>query len=172
MATPFIGEIRMFAGNFAPADWQFCNGQLLSISNYAALFTLLGTTYGGDGQNTFALPDLRSRVPVHAGTLTGGGTYPIGKSAGVETVTVATAQMPAHDHPFASTGNGVFDSPTGEVLGVPPSGTSLYVSGAPAGTLNPAANVAVGGSQPHDNRMPYLATSFIISLFGIYPSQN
>jgi len=172
MATPFIGEIRMFAGNFAPTGWVFCNGQTLSISEYMALFALIGTTYGGDGRTTFNLPDLRSRVPVHTGTLAGGGIYIQGQTGGMETVTVATAQMPAHDHPFASTSNGVFDSPTGEVLGVPPNGTSLYVAGAPGGALNPAANVAVGGSEPHENLMPYLTTSFIISLFGIFPSRN
>jgi microcystin-dependent protein len=172
MSTPFLGEIRMFAGNFAPAGWALCDGQTMSIAQNTALFSLLGTFYGGNGFTTFNLPDLRSRVPVHAGILGGASPYALGQSGGVESVTVSTAQMPAHDHPFASTGNGVFDSPSGEVLGVPPNGTSLYATGASGGTLNPAANRSVGGSQPHENRMPYLATSFIIALSGIFPSRN
>jgi microcystin-dependent protein len=157
----------MFGGNFAPSGWQFCNGQLLSISNYDVLFNLIGTTYGGDGQTTFALPDLRGRAPVHTdGTL----SYVQGQSGGVETVTLTTAQLPAHSHPFSASGaGGSSASPVGNFL----AGSSLGQY-APTPSNGTSGNVlgTTGGSQPHENRMPYTTVSFIISLFGVYPSRN
>jgi len=157
----------MFGGNFAPADWQFCNGQLLSISNYDVLFSLIGTTYGGDGQNTFALPDLRSRSPVHTG---GSLSYQLGQSGGVENVTLITAQLPAHNHAFtASGGGGTSPTPAGNFL----AGSALGQY-APTPGNGVSGNVlgAAGGGQPHSNLMPYLTVSFIIALFGVYPSRS
>jgi microcystin-dependent protein len=176
MSQPFIGEIRMFAGNFAPANWAFCNGQLLAISQNTALFSLIGTTYGGDGQTTFQLPDLRSRVPIHQGT-SGASTYVQGQLGGVENVTLSVSQLPAHDHAFVSTVSAGVDTPAGSVLGIPASaslfvGTDANGDNPNTGTLSASSNTSVGGNQPHANLMPYLCTSFIISLFGIYPSQN
>lgn len=173
MSTPFIGEIRLFAGNFAPSGWLFCQGQLLPISEYDALFNLIGTTYGGDGQTTFALPDLRSRVPVHQGTgLTG--SVPLGEQGGVETVTLTTTQIPAHSHVLnGSTATATTTSPGGAVPGTLPGVTTFgYGADAPPTTLAPQSLVPVGGSQPHDNLQPYLAVNFIISLFGVFPSQT
>ena len=167
MAESYVGEIRMFGGNFAPYGWQFCNGQLLSISNYDVLFNLIGTTYGGDGQNTFALPDLRGRSPVHTGGLL---SYVQGQTGGVENVTLTTAQLPAHSHPFTvSGGGGTSASPAGNFL----AGSALGQY-APTPGNGVSANVlgSVGNSQPHSNLMPYTTVSFIISLFGVYPSQN
>jgi microcystin-dependent protein len=173
MSSPYVGEIRMFAGNFAPSGWAFCNGQLLAISENPTLFDLIGTTYGGDGQTTFALPDFRSRVPIHQGVGSGLSPYVIGQSGGVETVTLTVEQMPAHSHEFVSAAPPVLDTPTGSVLGSPASGgATVYAPGGNSGTLNTNANVPAGGSAPHTNLMPYLCTSFIISLFGIFPSQN
>ena len=172
MSTPFLGEIRMFAGNFPPRDWALCDGQLLAIQQNTALFSLLGTQYGGNGTTNFALPDLRSRVPIHQGTLPGGNTYPIGESGGEEAVALVTSQLPAHSHQFVSSAAPVLDAPSGAVLGSPASGIALYAAGAPTGTLHPSANVAVGGNQAHPNLMPYLCVSFIIALAGIFPSRN
>jgi microcystin-dependent protein len=169
MAQPYVGEIRMFAGNFAPAGWMFCEGQLLPISEYETLFNLIGTTYGGDGQSTFALPDLRGRVPLHFGN-----GFTLAETGGVETVTLTVSQIPAHSHPFLGTANtAASNSPTGNlgavnnVFGVFPYGTD-----APRLNLSPNAISSVGGSQPHDNFQPYLCVDFIISLFGIFPSQT
>lgn len=171
MSSPFVGEIRMFGGNFAPAGWAFCSGQLMPISENDVLFTLIGTTYGGDGQQTFALPDLQGRLPVHMGT--GGGLSPrtIGENGGVETVTLTTQQIPTHNHvPLAVSGNGNQSTPQGGVwAGVT---TSIYTSNAPSTAFNSTLGGSTGGNQPHDNLMPYLAISFIISLFGIFPTQN
>ena len=181
MGTPYIGEIRMFAGNFAPAGWQFCNGALLPISEYDALFNLIGTTYGGDGADTFAVPDLRGRVPVSQGT--GPGLTPrlMGEAAGVETVTLTAAQMPSHTHPAqASTNPGNTVAPGTGVVPAKPVDTlaapSLYIVPGTS-TINPtlmAPNTlsGVGGGQPHTNMMPTLAINYIISLFGIFPSPN
>ena len=181
MADPFIGEIRMFGGNFAPMGWAFCDGSLMAIAQNDALFALLGTTYGGDGQTTFGLPDLRGRAPVHQGTVQGT-QFTIGQVAGVESVTLSTNQMPTHNHIVLST-----SSPTGAVA-VPAGNTILsdeilnpapnpvpfaYLSGGGAATsLAPNSVQPAGGSQPHDNMQPFLAISFIIALFGIFPSQN
>jgi microcystin-dependent protein len=167
MAQPYVGEIRMFGGNFAPAGWMFCDGQTLPISENETLFQLIGTTYGGDGQSTFGLPDLRGRIPVHQGN-----GLVLAEAAGVESVTLTTQQIPSHTHPIvgaATGGNAV--SPSGNL-----SANSLqvkpYINQNVDGNFNPAAISPTGGSQPHDNFMPYLCIDFIISLFGIFPSQT
>lgn len=164
MAQPYVGEIRMFAGNFAPAGWMFCEGQLLPISENETLFQLIGTTYGGDGQSTFALPDLRGRVPIHQGN-----GFILAETGGAEEITLTVSQIPAHSHPFLSS-----NSPAGSTT---PGGgllatalQDLYVEDLTAQNLNPAAVAPVGGSQPHTNFQPYLCINFIISLFGIFPS--
>lgn len=169
MAQPYVGEIRMFAGNFAPAGWMFCEGQLLPISEYETLFNLIGTTYGGDGQSTFALPDLRGRVPLHFGN-----GFTLAETGGVETVTLTVSQIPAHSHPYLGTTNiGDQASPSGNVVAQLGAGVGdLYFAAAPTSPLSPNAISSVGGSQPHDNFQPYLCVDFIISLFGIFPSQT
>lgn len=165
MAQPYVGEIKMFAGNFAPAGWMFCEGQLLPISEYETLFQLIGTTYGGDGQSTFALPDLRGRVPIHMG-----GGFTLAETGGAETVTLAVSQVPAHSHPLLAAGIvGNDPNPTGNVP-AESSAVSLYQSGAPITAMSPQSIGATGGSQPHENRQPFLCVDFIISLFGIFPS--
>ncbi len=169
MGEPFVGEIRMFGGNFAPAGWMFCQGQLLPISENETLFNLIGTTYGGDGQETFALPNLQSRIPIHAGT--GGGiTYQLAETGGVETVTLTTQQIPVHNHALLATdGAAGTTDPTAHVPAKPDK--NLYRAG-PANV--PMASQAIGpsgGSQPHENLQPYLCISFIISLFGVFPHQ-
>ena len=171
MAQPYVGEIRMFGGNFAPAGWMFCEGQLLPISENETLFNLIGTTYGGDGQSTFALPDLRGRLPIHMGQGSGLSNRVIGENGGVESVTLTTSQIPAHSHvPQAHSGSGNQSSPANGVW----AGSSLneYSASAPNVNLNAAASGLDGGSQPHDNFMPYLCVNFIISLFGVFPSQT
>ena len=166
MSNPYIGEIRMFAGNFAPAGWAFCDGSLLSISQNDVLFALIGITYGGDGVTTFALPDLRSRVPVHMG-----GGFTLAQSGGVEHVTLTVSQMPAHTHiPRANSAPGVQTTPTGKVWA---SSSNLpYSANAPGSAMAPQAISSYGASLPHDNMIPFLAVNFIISMFGIFPSQN
>jgi microcystin-dependent protein len=171
MANPFIGEIRMFAGNFAPKDWALCNGQLLPIAENTALFSLLGTTYGGDGESTFALPNLQSRVPIHQGDGAGLSPYVIGENGGAETVTLTVAQIPAHTHSAqaSSAGSGSSD-PT----------NNFWASSPAAKQYSPATNAQMasgamgqtGGNQPHDNMLPFLVVNFIIALFGIFPSRN
>lgn len=166
MSSPFIGEIRMFGGNFAPQGWAFCDGALIPISENDALFNLIGTTYGGDGQETFALPDLRSRVPIHSGA-----GYVLGQAAGTETVTLTVNQLPAHSHvPQAQTNQGSLSNPGGAVWAT--STLNEFSAAAPAGNMNAAALGSSGGSQPHDNMVPFLAVNFILSLFGIFPSQS
>ena len=172
MADPYIGEIRMFAGSFAPVGWALCEGQLLPISENDALFTLIGTIYGGDGQETFGLPDLRGRAPIHHGDGPGLVNRTIGERAGVETVTLTTQQIPAHNHALlARAAGGKSATPSGNVLASAPA-TSLYTRDTPSAQL--AANLVdpAGGSQPHENMPPYLTINFIISLFGIFPSQS
>ncbi len=169
MSSPYIGEIRLFAGNFAPAGWHFCDGSLMAIADDQALFSLIGTTYGGDGQNTFGLPDLRGRVPVHQGT-GAGTTFTLGQNGGAESVTLTAQQMPAHQHPLqARTSVGGASSPANNVFAQgPPGGVQIYTqdnSVLPVGTSSVA-----GGSQPHENRQPLLAISFIIALFGVFPT--
>ncbi|HET7749363.1 MAG TPA: tail fiber protein [Terriglobales bacterium] len=169
MSQPFIGEIRMFAGNFAPVGWAFCNGALIPIAENDALFNLIGTTYGGDGQNTFALPNLQSRIPVHVGP-----GFALGQSGGVESVTLTTSQIPAHSHvpqAFNSPPPGNSNDPTNNVWASSTTG-SVYVSGTPANVaMSPDAIAPSGGSQPHDNMVPFLVINFILSLFGVFPSQ-
>src|SRR5690242_20350622 len=146
MAQPYVGEIRIFAGNFAPAGWMFCEGQLLPISENETLFQLLGTTYGGDGESTFALPDLRGRIPLHQGN-----GFTLAETGGVETVTLTVSQIPAHSHPLlASTSVGNDANPGGNILGEP-SGFFPYVNVNPAAAMAPASISATGGSQPHNN---------------------
>jgi microcystin-dependent protein len=164
MAQPYVGEIRMFAGNFAPAGWNFCEGQLLPISENETLFNLIGTTYGGDGQSTFALPDLRGRIPIHQGN----GFIPA-ETGGVEEVTLTVSQMPAHGHPFlASLSNALQATASTNVVGQPTS-IDIYRPTPPNTPLYPQCVPPVGGSQPHTNFQPYLCVNFIISLFGIFP---
>lgn len=169
MAQPYVGEIRMFAGNFAPAGWMFCEGQLLPISEYETLFNLIGTTYGGDGQSTFALPDLRGRIPLHIGN-----GFTLAETGGVETVTLTTAQTPVHSHPLLGTvTKGAQNQPAQQALAQSPTQNAFpYGTDVPPATLNAGTISSVGGSQPHDNFQPYLCVDFIISLFGIFPSQN
>jgi microcystin-dependent protein len=167
MAQPYLGEIRMFAGNFAPAGWMFCEGQLLPISENDALFTLIGTTYGGDGQSTFALPDLRGRLPLHQGN-----GFVLAQTAGVEDVTLTVNQIPSHSHPFRAVDQpGGQTSPAGK-LPAQSFNVVPYINDVPSGSFNAAAIDAVGGSQPHTNFQPYLCIDFIISLFGIFPTQT
>lgn len=168
--SSYVGEIRMTGANFAPVGWMLCQGQLLPISENETLFQLIGTTFGGDGQSTFALPDLSSRVPLHQG-----GGFTLGESGGVETVTLTVAQIPNHTHQatgYAVAGNSA--SPTG-TRWASSADTAINPYALPAvadATMNNAAVAIEGGSQPHDNMIPYLAINFIISLFGIFPSQN
>lgn len=170
MAQPYIGEIRMFAGNFAPSGWMFCQGQLLPISEYETLFNLIGTTYGGDGQSTFALPNQQGRVPIHMGTGPSGTTYQLAETGGVEQVTLTTSQIPAHTHPLmVSTDAGGAVSPNGTVLGVGPN-VKIFRPQPATAAMDAGAIGSAGGSQPHENLQPYLCVDFIISLFGIYPS--
>jgi len=172
MSEPYIGEIRIFAGNFAPVNWSFCDGSLIAISQNDALFQLIGTTYGGDGQTTFALPDLRGRVPVHMGT-GAGATYVQGQNGGVENVTLTVNQIPAHSHvPQAASGTtgNPGNSPQNNVWSGWTGGQ--FSSAAPSVAMNSTAVGSTGGSQPHDNMLPFLGINFIIALYGVYPTQN
>jgi microcystin-dependent protein len=165
MAQPYVGEIRMFAGNFAPAGWMFCEGQLLPISENETLFQLIGTTYGGDGQSTFALPDLRGRIPIHQGN-----GFILAETGGAEEITLTVSQIPAHSHPALATTNPVSTpNPQNGLVGTG-SISELYWGDPPDTNGSPSAVSAVGGSQPHTNFQPYLCVDFIISLFGIFPS--
>jgi len=166
MAQPYVGEIRMFAGNFAPAGWMFCEGQLLPISENETLFQLIGTTYGGDGQSTFALPDLRGRIPIHNGN-----SYILAETGGVEEVTLTIQQIPAHNHSvLASTDLADSAIATDAYVSAASTGSKIYSSAAPSTALAPQSINSTGGSQPHTNFQPYLCVDFIISLFGIFPS--
>ncbi|MGE3466699.1 MAG: phage tail protein [Pyrinomonadaceae bacterium] len=165
MAQPYVGEIRMFAGNFAPAGWQFCEGHLLPISENETLFNLIGTTYGGDGQSTFALPDLRGRLPVHQGN-----GFLLAETGGVEEVTLTVQQIPAHSHPLLCSNSVANDPNPGNNLHGESSAISLYQSGSPTAAMAPESISSIGGSQPHTNFQPYLCVNFIISLFGVFPS--
>lgn len=172
MAEPFVGEIRLFGGSYAPIGWLPCEGQLLSIFDYDTLYSLLGTTYGGDGENTFALPDLRGRLPIHQGTGPGLSTRMMGETGGSEQVTLSASQMPAHRHTLqastrrATVGraatDGLLATATAPIYGPPPASSTLEAS-----TLN-----AIGQGLPHDNMPPFLALSFIIAFQGIYPSRS
>jgi len=159
----------MVGFNFAPVDWAFCDGSLLQISQNSTLFQLIGTTYGGDGQNTFALPNLLGRMPVHQGTGPAS-TYVIGEAGGVETVTLLSAQIPAHNHAAACSDTATSAVPGNNVWAA--GAADAYSNGAPGQAMNAAATGLTGGSQPHDNMPPFLAVNFVIALFGIFPSQN
>jgi microcystin-dependent protein len=169
MAQPYVGEIRMFAGNFPPVGWMFCEGQLLPISENETLFNLIGTTYGGDGESTFALPDLRGRIPIHQGN-----GFILAETGGAEEITLTVQQIPAHTHPLLCTANlAGGTSPTGQVLALTQAATiTPYGTDAPLTPLSPQSVGPVGGSQPHTNFQPYLCINFILSLFGIFPQQS
>ena len=168
MAQPYVGEIRIFAGNFNPNGWMFCEGQLLPISEYETLFNLIGTTYGGDGESTFALPDLRGRLPMHVGN-----GFVQAETGGAEEVTITVNTMASHSHPFFATNDlATADNPQGNWLGTTNVGKKVYAAaGSPTAPLAPCIG-PTGGSQPHTNFQPYLCLNFIISLFGVYPSQT
>lgn len=171
-STPFIGTVMLFGGNFAPLNWVFCHGQSLSISEYEALFTLIGTTYGGNGQSTFNVPDLRGRVPIHFGSGAGLSPRVIGELGGTETVTLNVNQIPAHTHTV-----GVTSAPA--TTGVPSNAVTLamapidmYSAQAANGTLHPQTINTVGGIQPHENMQPYLALNYVIAAYGIFPPRS
>ena len=170
--APYVGEIRMFAGNFAPNGWMFCEGQTLPIAENEVLFQLIGTTYGGDGEQTFNLPNLASRVPIHMGTGPDGTTYQIGEMAGTEQETLTTNQIPSHTHPLtASAGTATSQVPTNLLL----AGTQAQTYTNLTDTITNMAGNSIapaGGSQPHENTQPFLCINFIISLFGVFPSQT
>jgi microcystin-dependent protein len=171
MAQPYIGEIRMFAGSFPPVGWLFCDGQTLPISENEALFQLIGTTYGGDGEETFNLPNLQSRVPIHMGTAPNGTTYQLAEMAGTEQETLSVQQIPAHTHAWlASSANANTNQPVGGVPGITQG--DFYTTSISPIAMAPQSITPVGGSQPHDNTQPFLCINYIISLFGIFPSQS
>jgi microcystin-dependent protein len=181
MSQPYVGQILICGFNFAPAGWALCNGQLLPISENETLFQLIGTTYGGDGQSTFGLPDLRGRVPLHMGQGSGLSSYAIGQAAGVESVTLTTQQIPTHNHiAVAANAPGNSKTPQGTILsnegGADADKVSIYApwDNDPANmtTMLPASVQLTGGSQPHENRQPLLVLNFVISLFGVFPSQT
>jgi microcystin-dependent protein len=172
MAQPYIGEIRMFAGNFPPVGWMFCDGQSIPISENDTLFQLIGTTYGGDGQETFNLPNLQSRVPIHMGTGPDGTTYDIGDMAGTEQETLTVQQIPMHNHAvIVSTDSANGLSPDGSIPGNSIS-IDLYRQAAAEQAMSPQAVTPAGGSQPHENCQPFLCINHIISLYGVFPPQN
>jgi microcystin-dependent protein len=173
MSNPFIGEIRMFGGTFAPAGWAMCQGQLMAISQNDALFTLIGTTYGGDGQETFGIPDLQGRAPVHMGQGPGiSQNYQIGEKAGVESVTLTTNQIPIHNHAVVtSTALANSADPTNQIY-AQSTQILVYTQDVATKFFAPTSMQPAGGSQPHDNMQPFLAITFILSLFGVFPSQN
>jgi microcystin-dependent protein len=165
MAQPYVGEIRIFAGNFAPAGWMFCEGQLLPISENETLFQLIGTTYGGDGESTFALPDLRGRLPIHQGN-----GFILAETGGAEEITLTVNQIPAHTHALLASGDVGDQINLANQLTSNSNGALIYIEDPPSVNMNPQDIGSVGGSQPHTNFQPYLCVDFIISLFGIFPS--
>ena len=170
MAQSYVGEIRAVGFNFAPVGWVLCDGSLLSISEYSVVFNLIGTTYGGDGVNTFGIPDLRGRTPIHQGT-GGGGTYVLGQLSGVENVTLTLPTIPSHRHPIAAQGaNGNVNSPTGAYFAG--STAEQYAAAANGTAVTGSITGPAGSSQPHSNLQPFLCVNYIISLFGVYPTQN
>jgi microcystin-dependent protein len=173
MSDPYVGEIRMFGGNFAPAGWAYCAGQLMPISQNDILFTLIGTTYGGDGQSTFGIPDLQGRAPVHAGQGPGiSQNYAIGEEAGVESVTITAQSTPIHNHSvLASTDPATSTTASGSIT-ASTNQLKIYTESAVSKLFAPNALSIVGGSQPHENMQPFLVITFIISLFGVYPTQT
>lgn len=172
MSEPFVGEIRMFAGNFAPRGWAFCDGQLLAVSQNDALFSLLGTTYGGDGRTTFGLPDLRGRIPIHAGDGPGLSPRRLGSKGGGENVTLTVNQLPSHNHTYSGTNNDALRTAPNASFPAR-SVADLYKAGSAVAVDMSSQSLAnAGGSQPHTNLMPYLCINFIIALVGIYPSRH
>jgi microcystin-dependent protein len=178
MATPYVSEIKMFAGTFAPSGWFFCDGRLLAIADYSVLFTLIGTTYGGDGQITFALPDLRGRVPIHFGQSSGTSNYVQGQTGGAEQVTITTSQMPAHNHPVACNSAGTNQAlmatkttPANNFFGTESTGAGIYETGFNS-TMNAGMIFNTGSSLPHENRQPFLSVNFIIAWAGVFPSRS
>ena len=175
MGQPFVGEIRMFAGNFPPNGWMFCEGATLPIAENEVLFQLIGTTYGGDGEETFNLPNLASRVPIHMGTGPDGTTYQIGELAGTEQETLTVQQIPSHNHVVGATSTGQQLSPLDATFAIATStqaGANIYNPGPANVPLVPASIQPTGGSQPHENCQPFLCINYIISLFGVFPSQT
>jgi microcystin-dependent protein len=175
MSSPYVGEIRMFGGNFAPVGWMTCDGQTLAISDYDTLFNLIGTTYGGDGQTTFNLPNLAARVPVHMGTGSDGTNFVEGQNAGVTTVTLTASQLPSHSHALQATSSGQQQAPSSNTYPADATPANAHVYGPPGAlpTQLAGGTLTGGGSNlPHNNLQPYLAITFIISLFGVYPSQT
>jgi len=172
MSEPFVGEIRMFAGNFAPRGWAFCDGQLLAVSQNDALFSLLGTIYGGDGRTTFGLPDLRGRIPIHAGQGPGLSNRRLGTKAGAENVTLTVNQLPSHNHGPLRASSSLADdfSPAGKTLST--TNYDLYIDASSNTNMSSSAISSIGGSRSHSNLMPFLCINFIIALFGIYPSRH
>ncbi|MGF1569982.1 MAG: phage tail protein [Nodosilinea sp.] len=172
MSDPFIGEIRMFAGNFVPQGWAFCNSRLMPISQNTALFSLLGTIYGGDGRTTFALPDLRGRVPLHFGQGTGLSNYPLGSRGGSEQVALTAEQLPAHSHALlTSDAEGNQRTPANHALAIPEE-SLIYSAAEPTVAMAKGAIASTGSNQPHENRQPYLAVNYIIALVGIFPARS
>lgn len=172
MSNPFLAEIRIFAGNFAPRGWALCDGQILSISQNTALFSLLGTTYGGDGKSNFALPNLQGDAPMHPGQGPGLSLHDLGETGGSDTVTLLQSEMPGHSHPVnASQSDGTGRLPT---QNLPAGGIGIGQYAAPGATtaLSNKATTTTGGSLPHNNLMPYLALTFIIALQGVFPARN
>jgi microcystin-dependent protein len=175
MSEPFVGEIRMFAGNFAPRGWAFCDGQLLAVSQNDALFSLLGTVYGGDGRTTFGLPDMRGRIPLHQGQGPGLSSRRLGAKFGEESVTLTTNQLPSHTHGSAAYNTeATVETPTGKVLAKPNNTEGIYTlpNAGNNVSLSPSTIINAGGSQSHTNLMPTLCVHFIMALVGIYPSRN
>jgi len=172
MSEPFVGEIRMFAGNFAPRGWAFCDGQLLAVSQNDALFSLLGTIYGGDGRTTFGLPDLRGRLPIHAGHGPGLSERRLGAKGGAEKVTLTVNQLPSHGHPLKGSSNLAGTPNPGTNVAGTSSTVDAYIAENPIQPMNSEAVTNVGGSRSHTNLMPFLCIHFIIALFGIYPSRH
>ena len=170
MSQPYIGQIKIFAGTFAPAGWVFCDGRLLAIAENSALFALIGTIYGGDGQVTFGVPDLRGRLALNQGQGPGLSNYVIGQALGSETVTLTQTQLPAHSHSVSGNSAAGGTTPNGSTWAV--GSLSAYGPSATLQGMNPAGVAASGGNQPHSNMMPYLALNYILSLFGIFPPQS
>jgi microcystin-dependent protein len=171
MSEPFVGEIRMFAGNFAPRGWALCDGQLLAVAQNDALFALFGTLYGGDGRTTFGLPELRGRIPIHAGSGPGLSTRALGQRSGSETATVSANQLPSHTHAFFATTNAAEDTAPAGHAAATATGADLYGSGTPI-LMSAEGTTNTGGGQSHANVMPFLCVNFIVSLTGIFPSRN
>ena len=174
MAQPFVGQIIAVGFNFAPVGWHMCDGSLLPISQYDALFALIGTTYGGDGQTTFALPDLRGRAALGTGQGTGLSNYVLGQPGGVELVTLASGQVGSHSHALSAAATATTSAPgPSAVLGTPAAADPIYATSGTGATLSSSAvSTTAGGGLPHENRQPSLAVTYIISLFGIFPTQN